>query len=84
MVISNRSWRRRSVYLSLAKNVILSHPLVILPTTWKKPVLVEGDEVSTLVEAELRDERRESPDRISVLAETHQMAEAHFPPFHVL
>lgn len=42
------------------------------------------DEVGTLEEAELRDERRESPDRISVLAETHHMAEAHFPPFHVL
>lgn len=29
------------------------------------------DGVSTSIEAELRDERRKSPDRISVLAETH-------------
>lgn len=41
------------------------------------------DGVSTLIEAELRDERRKSPDGISVLAETH-MAEAHFPTFYVL
>lgn len=42
------------------------------------------DEVSTLIEAALRGDRRESPDRISVLAKIHHMTEAHLPTFCVL
>lgn len=42
---------------------------------------MEVDEGITLIEAELRDERRKSPE--THMAETH-MAEAHLPTFYVL
>lgn len=54
-------------------NVLLGQPLAML---WNKTILVEKDEVSTLIEEELGEKRRESPDRILLLAEAQHVAEA--------
>ena len=50
--------RQGSVSLSLPKNAILSQPLAVLSTSWRKPILVEVNEVSTLTEAEMRHETK--------------------------
>jgi hypothetical protein len=49
----------------------------------EEPISLKEEEISTLIEGELRGERGESPDRVLAPAETHHKAGPHLLRFEV-